>query len=140
MAIAKARRAFLKEQCRLFAAGVVEELEVIASSRFDHLGLSDEEVAVLENEKHAIADRIWNNRRNPTPQPRAWGLKPLEWKRYKSLIGYRLCASDPFGNEIGRIDLKPDVTDEKIEAYKAEVWASYQAIMLSSFNNGDDNA
>lgn len=56
--ITRERRAFLKEQCRLFAAGVIEDIEVIASSRFDHLDLSHEEVTILEDEKRAIADRI----------------------------------------------------------------------------------
>jgi hypothetical protein len=68
MAISRERRAFLKEQCRLFAAGVVEELEVIASSRFDQLNLTDEETVILENEKHAIADRIWKTAFSPSPQ------------------------------------------------------------------------
>lgn len=67
MSVTKERRAFLKEQCRLFAAGVVEELEVIASSRFDQLNLTDEETVILENEKHAIADRIWKTAFSPPP-------------------------------------------------------------------------
>lgn len=70
MSVTKERRAFLKVQCRLFAASVVEELEVIASGRFDQLNLNGEETIILENEKNAIADRIWRTAFSPSPMNR----------------------------------------------------------------------
>ena len=68
MSVTRVRRAFLKNQARNFAANVIEELEFIASSRFDDLNLSEEEASIVENEKHAIADRIWKACRHPSPQ------------------------------------------------------------------------
>lgn len=80
MSVTGQRRAFLKEQCRLFAAGVIDEIEVIASGRFDHLDLSGEEMEILENEKHAIADRIWKVRPTPEPQTNMAGV-PIDRDR-----------------------------------------------------------
>jgi len=76
MSITRERRTFLKEQARHFAANVIEELEFIASTRFDDLNLSEEEADVVENEKYAIADRIWKACRSPSPQPRATPPSP----------------------------------------------------------------
>lgn len=54
------RRAFLKDQARYVAAGLVENFEVAASGQFDHLDLTPEETEVIVEEMGAIGRRIWS--------------------------------------------------------------------------------
>lgn len=68
----------------------------------------------------------------PKPEPVAVRVKPLEWHTYKSSMGYKVCAYDPFGMEFGRIDAGPGLSEKQVEELKKVKQADYEARIRSA--------